>query len=108
MIQILTIESQPFAENSYLVWREGGSEAFVIDLDGVAFPLVLTTARRWRDLSRLGVGEGCWYEIGPAGRRRFLSAYLDAAGLSDPRAAWHDLSSATTFRAQRRAARRAA
>jgi glyoxylase-like metal-dependent hydrolase (beta-lactamase superfamily II) len=30
-IQILTIESQPFAENSYLVWREGGSEAFVID-----------------------------------------------------------------------------
>jgi glyoxylase-like metal-dependent hydrolase (beta-lactamase superfamily II) len=30
-IQILTIESQPFAENSYLVWREGGAEAFVID-----------------------------------------------------------------------------
>jgi glyoxylase-like metal-dependent hydrolase (beta-lactamase superfamily II) len=30
-IQILTIESQPFAENSYLVWREGNSEAFVID-----------------------------------------------------------------------------
>jgi glyoxylase-like metal-dependent hydrolase (beta-lactamase superfamily II) len=30
-IQILTIESQPFAENSYIVWREGGSEAFVID-----------------------------------------------------------------------------
>ena len=31
MIQILTIESQPFAENSYLVWREGSKEAFVID-----------------------------------------------------------------------------
>ncbi|VTU02197.1 metallo-beta-lactamase family protein : Zn-dependent hydrolase, glyoxylase OS=Singulisphaera acidiphila (strain ATCC BAA-1392 / DSM 18658 / VKM B-2454 / MOB10) GN=Sinac_6729 PE=4 SV=1: Lactamase_B [Gemmataceae bacterium] len=30
-IQILTIESAPFAENSYLVWREGGTEAFVID-----------------------------------------------------------------------------
>jgi hydroxyacylglutathione hydrolase len=30
-IQILTIESRPFAENSYLVWREGASEAFVID-----------------------------------------------------------------------------
>jgi hydroxyacylglutathione hydrolase len=30
-IQILTIESQPFAENSYLVWRDGGTEAFVID-----------------------------------------------------------------------------
>jgi glyoxylase-like metal-dependent hydrolase (beta-lactamase superfamily II) len=31
MIQILTVESQPFAENSYLVWRDGSSEAFVID-----------------------------------------------------------------------------
>jgi hydroxyacylglutathione hydrolase len=30
-IQILTIESQPFAENTYLVWREGGSESLVID-----------------------------------------------------------------------------
>jgi len=30
-IQILTIESQPFAENSYIVWREGSTEAFVID-----------------------------------------------------------------------------
>ena len=31
MVQILTIESEPFAENSYVVWREGGTEAFVID-----------------------------------------------------------------------------
>ena len=30
-VQILTIESQPFAENSYLVWNDGGTEAFVID-----------------------------------------------------------------------------
>jgi len=30
-IQILTIESQPFAENSYVVWREGSAAAFVID-----------------------------------------------------------------------------
>ena len=30
-VQIFTIESQPFAENSYLVWKDGGSEAFVID-----------------------------------------------------------------------------
>src|SRR5262245_35758641 len=30
-IQILTIESQPFAENSYVVWKDGSSEAFVID-----------------------------------------------------------------------------
>lgn len=30
-LQILTIESRPFAENSYLVWRGGASEAFVVD-----------------------------------------------------------------------------
>ena len=30
-IQIRTIESEPFAENSYVVWREGSREAFVID-----------------------------------------------------------------------------
>jgi hydroxyacylglutathione hydrolase len=30
-IQIHTIVSEPFAENSYIVWREGGTEAFVID-----------------------------------------------------------------------------
>lgn len=30
-VQILTIESQPFAENSYLVWDDRGTEAFVID-----------------------------------------------------------------------------
>jgi hydroxyacylglutathione hydrolase len=31
MIHFACIESMPFAENSYLVWREGASEAFVID-----------------------------------------------------------------------------
>jgi hydroxyacylglutathione hydrolase len=30
-VQILTIESEPFAENSYLVWKDGSTEAFVID-----------------------------------------------------------------------------
>jgi hydroxyacylglutathione hydrolase len=30
-IQILTIESHPFAENSYVVWRDGNTDAFVID-----------------------------------------------------------------------------
>lgn len=30
-VQILTVESQPFAENSYVVWDDGGTEAFVID-----------------------------------------------------------------------------
>src|SRR5438874_1688478 len=30
-IQIHTVVSDPFAENSYVVWRDGGKEAFVID-----------------------------------------------------------------------------
>jgi hydroxyacylglutathione hydrolase len=30
-IQIHTIVSQPFAENSYVVWKDGSREAFVID-----------------------------------------------------------------------------
>ncbi len=30
-LQILTIESQPFAENTYLVWRDGSTDALVID-----------------------------------------------------------------------------
>jgi glyoxylase-like metal-dependent hydrolase (beta-lactamase superfamily II) len=30
-IQILTIESRPFAENSYLLWKEGNADAFVVD-----------------------------------------------------------------------------
>lgn len=30
-VQILTIESEPFAENSYLVWKDGSTGAFVID-----------------------------------------------------------------------------
>ena len=30
-IQIHTIESAPFAENSYVVWRDGSAEAFVVD-----------------------------------------------------------------------------
>jgi glyoxylase-like metal-dependent hydrolase (beta-lactamase superfamily II) len=30
-LQISTVESAPFAENSYVVWREGNPEAFVVD-----------------------------------------------------------------------------
>jgi glyoxylase-like metal-dependent hydrolase (beta-lactamase superfamily II) len=30
-IQIHTVVSDPFAENSYIVWRDGGREAFVVD-----------------------------------------------------------------------------
>jgi glyoxylase-like metal-dependent hydrolase (beta-lactamase superfamily II) len=30
-VQLYTVESAPFAENSYVVWRDGASEAFVID-----------------------------------------------------------------------------
>ncbi len=31
MLQIHAVESMPFAENSYIVWRDGHAEAFVID-----------------------------------------------------------------------------
>ncbi len=31
MLQIHTVESMPFAENSYVVWRTGATDAFVID-----------------------------------------------------------------------------
>ena len=30
-LQVRTIVSEPFAENTYVVWREDGSEAFVVD-----------------------------------------------------------------------------
>lgn len=30
-VQIETVESQPFSENSYIVWADEGSDAFVID-----------------------------------------------------------------------------
>ena len=30
-VQIHTVESQPFAENSYVVWKDGSPDAFVID-----------------------------------------------------------------------------
>lgn len=30
-VQIFTVESQPFAENSYVFWKDGSREAFVID-----------------------------------------------------------------------------
>ena len=31
MLQIHAVESMPFAENSYIVWRDGHADAFVID-----------------------------------------------------------------------------
>jgi glyoxylase-like metal-dependent hydrolase (beta-lactamase superfamily II) len=30
-VQLYTVESAPFAENSYVVWRDGATEAFVVD-----------------------------------------------------------------------------
>lgn len=30
-VQLFTIKSEPFAENSYLVWEEGNTEGFVVD-----------------------------------------------------------------------------
>jgi glyoxylase-like metal-dependent hydrolase (beta-lactamase superfamily II) len=41
-VQILTVESQPFAENSYVVWKPGHPGAFVID-PGFEPDLILET-----------------------------------------------------------------
>ncbi|MCU0705732.1 MAG: MBL fold metallo-hydrolase [Fimbriiglobus sp.] len=46
-VRIVPVESQPFAENSYVVWADGGAEAFVIDpgFDPEAIAEVLHTNR---------------------------------------------------------------
>lgn len=43
-VRIVTIESQPFAENSYIVWKEGETSAFVID-PGFEPDLILDSLR---------------------------------------------------------------
>ena len=60
--------------------RSQTAEAFLMDLDGVGFPVRLSRAERWKNLSRLAIGENGWRRFGPGTRGRFLSAYLAAAG----------------------------
>jgi len=52
-VQILTIESEPFAENSYIVWKDGSTEAFVID-PGFEPELILEALGE-RDLSLVAI-----------------------------------------------------
>lgn len=52
-VQILTVESQPFAENSYVVWKDGGREAFVID-PGLE-PELIEDALAERDLTLVAI-----------------------------------------------------
>jgi len=83
----------------------GTTEAFVIDLDGIGFPSSISEAARWKNLSRLAIGEDGWRLFGPATRRRFLIAYLTAAGMNLTwKAAWRQLATATMVRRSRRAA----
>lgn len=85
--------------------ENGTVEAFAIDLDGIGFPGSLAESVRWKNLSRLAIGEDGWRDLGPATRRRFLAAYLAGAEIDVSwKAAWRQLSAATAVRRSRRAA----
>ena len=52
-MQIQVVESAPFAENSYIVWSEGGSEAFVVDPGFEPQPILEFLAGRELSLSAI-------------------------------------------------------
>jgi glyoxylase-like metal-dependent hydrolase (beta-lactamase superfamily II) len=52
-IQLYTVESAPFAENSYVVWREGESEAFVVDPGFEPEPILAFLADRGLTLAAI-------------------------------------------------------
>lgn len=94
-------------QNVMVRWDESieRAEAFAVDLDGVGFAARVGEATRWRNVSRLAIGEEGWRAFGPACRKRFLDAYLaEAACTSDWREAWRALSAASQGRVARRAA----
>lgn len=81
------------------------AEAFLIDLDGVGFPIRVGAGERWKNISRLAIGESGWRRFGPGTRLRFLLAYLAAAGMPVAwKAAWRRLASVSEARRARRAA----
>lgn len=85
--------------------RPEAVELFAIDLDGVRFPGRLSEQRRWKNLSRLAIGDRGWPGLDQTVQYRFLGAYLDAAGLPISRhQAWRELSHVTAARLARRAA----
>ncbi|MGC1273271.1 MAG: lipopolysaccharide kinase InaA family protein [Planctomycetaceae bacterium] len=85
--------------------RPDAVELFAIDLDGVRFPGRLSEQRRWKNLSRLAIGDRGWPGLDLTVRCRYLGAYLDAAGLLMSRKqAWRELSRVTAARLARRAA----
>lgn len=82
-------------------------EVIAVDLDGIRFPGRISERRRWKNLSRLAIGDSGrgWPGIDRAVLGRFLLAYLEAAGLSiSCRSAWQRLSAVTAARLARRAA----
>src|SRR4051812_36669069 len=75
-IQIVTIESQPFAENSYVVWNDGSTEAFVID-PGFEPELIIEALRdRNLTLAAIVLTHGHCDHI--AGNAALKQAYPDA------------------------------
>lgn len=94
-------------QNLMVRWTLGSmaAEAFLVDLDGVGFPGRVGTTVRWRNLSRLAIGENGWREFGPGTRLRFLLAYLAASGIpEDWKPAWRLAADAAQARQARRRA----
>ncbi len=82
-------------------------EVIAIDLDGVRRVGRISTQRRWKNLSRLAIGDRGrgWPGLDRAVQGRFLAAYLDAAKFPLPfREAWRNLAAVTAARHARRAA----
>jgi glyoxylase-like metal-dependent hydrolase (beta-lactamase superfamily II) len=75
-VQIQTIESQPFAENSYVVWRDGATEAFVID-PGFE-PEVILEFLAERELTLAAVVNTHGHVDHIAGNRAMKEAFPDA------------------------------
>jgi hydroxyacylglutathione hydrolase len=75
-IHIQTIESQPFSENSYIVWQDGWDQAFVIDAGFE--PEVILEELASRDLDLVAIVNTHGHVDHIAGNRAMKEAYPDA------------------------------
>ncbi len=75
-VQILTVESQPFAENSYVVWKDGSTDALVID-PGFE-PELIVEALNDRDLTLVAIVCTHGHCDHMAGNAALKQAYPDA------------------------------
>ena len=75
-VRIHAIESEPFAENSYVVWREGSTDALVVD-PGFEPDLILTFL--WKhDLNLVAILNTHGHVDHMAGNRAIKKAFPDA------------------------------